>query len=305
MFIGLSFIGVLPNYIVDCIHQIRCYFDGDVWLITDDVNSQFIEKIIKYDVKIINYQQVIDNNLIEILNTNKHKFLYLRDMPGRELLFIRSFERFFLLNNLMIKYNLNDCLFVELDNLIYNDPRIWLSQMSKSNLCYMYDNVNHFSSGIMYIKNTQSIKGFLDYLTNFIKNSNEFMSEMRCLSDYFNINRDEVQILPTYWENKEISSISYENYKNYNDTIFDAAAIGIFLLGMDPYHTNGVIKTGLKHNFSAIDYTDQKFEWKKDELGRLKPYIWNGEKWILINNLHVHSKQLMNGLSTPLTGFCI
>ena len=91
------------------------------------------------------------------------------------------------------------------------------------------------------------------------------------------------------------------NYEKYKETIFDTASIGIYLLGMDPYHTNGEIVLGqTRKEWYFLDFTDHKFEWKVDDLGRRKPYVWNGSKWILINNLHVHSKQLQNGLSLPL-----
>ena len=79
----------------------------------------------------------------------------------------------------------------------------------------------------------------------------------------------------------------------------DAAAIGIFLLGEDPFHNNGQIILGKHNTHSAIDYTKERFEWRKDEQGRKRPYIW-ANKWILINNLHVHSKALHTGLSKSL-----
>jgi len=53
--------------------------------------------------------------------------------------------------------------------------------------------------------------------------------------------------------------------------------------------------------WSAIDYSVEKIKWELDEKGRKKPYIWNGYKWILVNNLHVHSKDLINGLSLPMS----
>ena len=38
-----SFIGKLPNYIIDSIYQCRLYFNDNIYLITDDLNSEFIE----------------------------------------------------------------------------------------------------------------------------------------------------------------------------------------------------------------------------------------------------------------------
>ena len=174
-------------------------------------------------------------------------------------------------------------------------------QFSEKELCYMFDNYNRFSSGLMYTKNSKALDNFQNCILDFINNSNNFMTEMTVLSNYYVLNKDKVQILPTYWESDNVPLITYSNYNKYNDSIFDALAIGCFLLGMDPIHTNKVIKTNLHAHWCLINYTDLTFEWKCDENGRKKPYVWNGNKFILINNLHVHSKDLKNGLSLPLT----
>ena len=36
-----SFIGKLPEYIIETIYQLRLYYNGDVYLIIDDYNSVF------------------------------------------------------------------------------------------------------------------------------------------------------------------------------------------------------------------------------------------------------------------------
>jgi hypothetical protein len=74
---------------------------------------------------------------------------------GRENLFIYSFERFFVLYNLMIQRNLSDVFFLELDNLVYDDPINWLNSFKLSDMSYMFDNIDRASSGIAYIKNIQ------------------------------------------------------------------------------------------------------------------------------------------------------
>jgi hypothetical protein len=122
---------------------------------------------------------------------------------------------------------------------------------------------------------------------------------MSTLSIHYSKNKDDIQILPTFWKDESMPPETYENISKYNETVFDAAAIGIYLLGKDPFHTDGVIKKNLSWYHSAIDCTKQTFEWKTDETGKRKPYIWNGEKWLLINNLHVHAKNLIEGLSLP------
>lgn len=120
------------------------------------------------------------------------------------------------------------------------------------------------------------------------------------LSVYYNKNKETVQILPTYWNDKSMPLETYLNYSNYDDTIFDAASIGCYLFGFDTYHTNGVILKHQKSKWSYIDCTKNEFNWIIDEKGRKRPYIWDGEKWLLINNLHLHAKNLEEGISLPL-----
>ena len=301
MFIGLSFIGLLPKYIIECIHQIRLYYNDDIYLIIDDYDSQYLPVLLKYDVKIVRYDSLLDsiNNFVTVVNRNINKFVIVNGLKDRELLFIRSFERFFLIHSLMKKYNLSDCFFMEIDNLIYDSPLNWVNEFKKKELGYMFNNTDNYSSGIMYIKTHQSICNFLSYITNYIETSNDFMSEMICLYRYYELNKDDVYLLPIYWNDDTISNEACINYGAYGESIFDAVAIGIFLLGEDSYHNNGDVVCGKKSKSSGIDYTKNVFEWKI--INNLKkPFIWNGNCWILINNLHVHSKELHNGLSAPL-----
>jgi hypothetical protein len=300
MIICLAFIGILPSYIVECVHQIRCYYDGDVFLIINDLTSVYLKNIEKYNISIIDYTHVLSLNFLDTVERNKNKFYYVDGLTGREDLFIRSFERFFVLKNFLEQNKFVDCLFLELDNLIYDDPGKWISAFSKNELCYMYDNENRFSSGLMYVKNHFALDGVVKCILDFIQDANEFLTEMTTLSIYYEKNKDKVEVLPTYWKSNNVPSIAHLNFDKYNNTIFDALAIGCNLLGLDPFHTKGVIKTGSRSKWSAIDYASLTFEWQIDDVGRKKPYIWTGEKWLLINNLHIHSKDLKNGLSKPI-----
>lgn len=300
MFLCYSFIGVLPSYIIDTVHQARCFYDGDIYLILDDMTSPHLEKLNTLNVHLIDYKDVFSTEFSDTLQKNTNKFCIVHGLIGREKLFIYSFERFFLLKNLMKKYELKDCLFLELDNLIYDDPRNWVVNFSTHQLCYMYDNVNRCSSGIMYVKNNDSLTLLLNDTLDFINTTTEFLTEMTVLYRYYEKNKDTVQLLPVHWSSLSVPKESNEYYDKYNNTIFDAAAIGVYLLGRDPYHTNGMIVRYLCNPYSAINYTHYKFEWKTDEKGLNKPYIWDGEKWLLINNLHVHSKDLKSGLSLPI-----
>ena len=297
MFIALSFVGKLPKYIIYSIFQIRIFFSGPIYLIINDLNSEYINNIIKYNINIIKYEDVISNEFNEAVSKNYNKFKIEYGLTGREELFIRSIERFFLLHNLMKKNGLENCIFLELDNLIYENPELFIDEFNKFELCYMFDNYNRCSSGIMYVKNFMSLEGYLEFNIDFINNSNEFLDEMTTLYKYYVLNIDKVQILPTYIIDEKYPKVYSENFSKYS-SLFDSSQIGVYLLGIDPYHTNGVVITGLKGIGGLIDITQDNIIWKTDEVDGLRiPYFVKDNIYIKINNLHVHSKMLENGLS--------
>jgi hypothetical protein len=302
MFVALSFIGKLPEYIVDTIYQTRLFFNHDIYLIVNDMDSPHLKKLNKFNVIIVNYQEVFSKEFAECYERNKAKFVVLYGLHERAQLFIRCFERFFLLYYLMRNYGISDGLFMELDNLIYDDPRNWLSELSKYELCYMFDNDNRCSSGIMYVKNCNSLVMLLNFTIKYIDDyqSTEWMNEMTLLWCYQSYVQhfNNVQIIPTHWNELQYPQSS-ENFDKYNDSIFDAAAIGIYLFGNDPNATNQPAEPGVKNKFSLIDYTCYEYDWIIDDKGRKIPHIFNGDKWIKINNLHIYTKDLKKALSVP------
>jgi hypothetical protein len=292
MIIVYAFIGNLPSYCIQTVYQTRLFFNGDIYFIVSDLNSVHISELQnKYNVKIINYNEVKNEEFQNLLQLKIKKFEYCKGLIGREWLFVYSFERFYILLELMKMKNLENVFFMELDNLIYDDPRKWLISFSKSDMAFMFDNYNRCSSGICYIKNTEILNKFLTCCSDYISNSNNFLTEMETLYIFWEKNKDIVQLLPIHW-NVEPKDLCCKNFDLYQ-SIFDAAPIGIFLCGKDPYHTNGRIVTGQKWSGSLIDFTQNRYDWKTDENNLKIPYILNHDKWIRINNLHIHSKNLL------------
>ena len=99
MFIALSFIGTLPSYIIESIYQIRLFFDGDIYLILNDISSKYLPQLENYNIKIIHYNFVYCDKFDTIMKNNREKFKYINGLDGREELFLRSIERIFLINN--------------------------------------------------------------------------------------------------------------------------------------------------------------------------------------------------------------
>jgi hypothetical protein len=193
----------------------------------------------------------------------------------------------------MIKRGLSNVFFLELDNLIYDDPRTWEMGFVLKDMNYMFDNYNRGASGICYCRSTQTLKQFLDHCSSFIEHSNEFIDEMTALYRFWESHKEEVGMIPIHWPADGIPQMASNQFELYNKSIFDAASLGIFLGGMDPHHTGGVIQKGLRGKWSLLDYTKYTYKWEKDTVGRNIPYIQGpNTTWLRINNLHIHSKDL-------------
>jgi len=308
MILIYSFIGRLPSYIIETVYQLRLYFNGDIYLILDDLESVYLKKLInEYSVKLINYYNLKSGSEeITELEKNFNKFLITKENGDRELLFYRSFERLFLINQLIKLLNLKDVISLELDNLIYDNPTNWLKELQKKELAFMLSSKEHCSCGVIYIKDDNSLKPLIKFMLEYInKTQDYYCSEMKCLYEYiYNINKEDSQLLPVIFKSDTDSLIEnddlYKNYDNY-ESIFDPSFYGIYLLGKDLIHTNGELKLYQDYPEYYIRPAIYEIKWM-DKEGLRRPYIYNKnkDKWILINNLHVHSKRLELGLSRPV-----
>lgn len=302
MNIVYSFIGNLPEYAIHTVYQTRLFYDGPIYFILSDVHSAYAQILQKeYNVHIIAYEEVRHNAFDSCMTKYSNKLMYLHGLTGREQLFLRSFERFYLLSNLMKKYNLSNCFFIEVDNTLYCDMRKWQDVFDKKDMWFMMETKDRGASGICYCKTTETLDAFLDFCTQYIENDTSgFQSEMIALSKFYNFTnkKEDIGFFPVHWHVDHLDKNTSIYFHEFEE-LFDAAGLGIYLGGMDPYHTGGRIIKGLKNKWSDLDYTPYTYEWIKDDQDRLIPYIVHENKKLKINNLHIHSKYLLPLLSKP------
>lgn len=293
MIIVYSFIGNLPDYIVDSIYQTRLYCDNDIYLIYNEYSSKYIDEIKKYkNIYLIKYDDVNKSSLTTLKKYYKH-FHIVNGLGVRKELFYRSFERIYLLYNLITMLNLEDILFLELDNLIYSDPNNWIKNIDKD-FAFMIDNIGRVSIGTSFFKNKNIIKKIMDYLDNeYLTNSKiTFPNEMGAFWGFYEKNINDCFILPSFTDPKYINPIS-SNFNRFN-SLFDPSSYGIFLLGYDKFHGSGIHKI---NKWGIIkDLNKYNVVWKNND-GFKKPYYVSNNNLYLINNLHIHSKNIKDGLS--------
>jgi hypothetical protein len=300
-----AYIGPLPSYSIEQVHQLRLFYNGPAYFILSDYTNPLVTILKeKYDIQIIHYNDVKHNDFNAMLERIGQKFLILHGLKERKNLFIYSFERFYILYNLMVQYSLTNVLFLEIDNLIYDEPQNWLKPLEDIDFACLFDNESRASAGVSYIKNTDALQTVLTSFNSYIETETGLLNEMSALYAFMKKEKEDkhihVAFLPVHWEDDKYPVESFELSNVFTKSIFDAAAIGIFLGGLDTFHTGGIVKPGHKNKFSLIDYTIYKFVYIDDEKGRKIPYIQNGDTQLRINNLHIHSKDLIHHLSSPL-----
>jgi hypothetical protein len=291
-----SFIGKLPSYTIESIQQARKFYDGDIYLILDDRNSPYLQTLSTYNVKFVWYEEVTSQKFKEVNDKYGSRFCVCHHVVGRELLFMRTFERFYLLEELMKKYSLENCLFLEIDNTIYFNPLEFLELFRRKGLSYTFDNVKRCSGGITFARDVDSLAKLTSYFSEWIPVETGFLTEMTSMYDFYMLNKEIVQMLPTHWKTPKYPVDISESFNDFR-TIFDAFSLGIFMFGLDPVHTGGKIVRGQKNKFSEMDYTPYEYRWEKDEKGRNIPYILTPIGFVRINNLHIHSKDLKSAMS--------
>ena len=298
MNVVLSFIGKMPSYIIECVTQLRLFFKDSIYIIYNDINDDIKNKLNEYNVIFIEYQTVISERFNKC-KINK-KFNYINGLTGREELFTRSYERFYLLEELMKNLNLKNIWFMELDIVMYADPNIFLKTLQYYPHCYCYHDASLCSGAIFYVKNIESFQPILGIYDNYNTSS---VSEMSALKEYLN-NNDNILLFPlitSFFENTN-QIFFWENYGLFNGYIFDGAVCGQYLFGVDPFHTQNkiCIKDLISlNNGNCMNIWSHIIEWKLNENKLYLPYIREYPKGPLIpiSNLHIHSKDLISAVS--------
>lgn len=222
---------------------------------------------------------------------------------------IYTSERFLYLYDFMREYKVKDIFHLEYDNMLYVDlAKIWpVFSSMYSGIGATFDNDKRCIPGFVYISNEKSMKSLANCFSLYGARG---WNDMQVIAQFKKECPEEIEhlpiIIPEYIKNHALRSLIGHKAKNpakYHknielfDSIFDAAAIGQYLGGIDVIHhgggTPGFINESCLFNPSLLTYS-----WEKDDEGRLIPcVIYSGHKY-RINNLHIHSKNLKNFSST-------
>lgn len=239
----------------------------------------------------------------EDLQKNLAHQIYERECVEPSLFWRYTSERFLYLGDLMEKRELENVFHLEYDNMLYANLETLLPhfQANYPGIGATFDNDQRCIPGFVWISCAKAMGHLSQYFADLAPHK---LSDMEVMGKYKNAFSHEFIdnlpiIMPSYVEVHPLESPSHHttsnpsSYSNHIDVfkgIFDAAAIGQYLGGIDPIHNNnepGFINESCLFNPSLLSY-----HWILDEQGREVPHVsFDGHLFPLIN-LHVHSKRL-------------
>ena len=256
-------VGCFQSYILDNIKQLL-KFNFNIYVIT---NKRFF-KLLKFNnIKKINSED---------LNINFDKKSKL-NKKFRNGFWNYCSKRLFLVYEYIKINNIQNVIHIENDVLLYSN----LDYNFENKVYLTMDSNNRCIPSIIYIPN-------YSLLNNLIKNYDYNKNDMVNMANYYKNNKNIVETLPII--NNSIKKSKYNNNFDVFNSIFDGAAIGQYLGGVDPRNKKGNT-IGFINETCVIKYNKYKFKWiEKDGINM--PYIIIDNKPILINNLHIHCKNL-------------
>lgn len=289
----------LPSYLTDAVVQARLFNKQcSIYLIANRSALAVDDQMMREnDIQVVHCE--------ELAPTEEH-LLFQRmsplDASYREGFWKKASERFFYLDELIYQYHLEHVFHIESDNMLYVDLSTLLSVFKTyPSLAAVFDNDGRCIPSFMYISNAVALKGLI---TTISTKAQRGLNDMEIVASYKNEHgRTKIDYLPLIMKSYALShtlispcghkaqepACYYNKIEQFN-SIFDGAAIGQYLGGIDP--RNGHSAPGFINESCIFNPAKFTYQWILDEQGRKVPFaVFKGEKY-RINNLHIHSKNL-------------
>jgi hypothetical protein len=323
----------IPDYIYDSIYQtllMNNYSCKIYVLIEDSEVTCFKETISNFNLNNYFNNDFYFENLIEIiplsiLNDELFEFdefkKYKENLTSkfnnisefRDGFWVSTTARFFYIYTFMKIFNISNVFHIENDVMIYkkitflyeyikeylNNDNHDLTDINK--ICMIQDAPNRVIPSLMYFPNISCLYDLILHITYTLDKSSFFINDMNLLGTY---------------PDKYLLSIDPTKVKNFENIIFDGAAIGQFLGGIDPKNFTNEQKQNKNPDLLLINNPTKGFvnesstfkanicEYFKNKVHvenlKIKPKVYSCKKIVTntrnklyhIANLHIHCKQL-------------
>ena len=271
-------LGVFQEYIMTNISQLIRLGHTEIYVLTDNCLIPLFEPFADI-VKLVPVETLEDS--FDFARRSP------QDKEWRAGFWYNTSARFFVLYAFMAKTGIRNVIHIENDVLLYYNCDEVLAKplYNSSRLCIPFDSYERNIASIVYIPDAilfGQILAHYDYVKNDMYNFSEIRKNTG-LIDNFPIFIDEESDI----EERAFVSKGWSKFGGY---IFDAAAIGQYIGGVDPRNQGGDTR-GFVNETCIIKYADEGIIfWKTNDM---KPFILIGGREIPIFNLHIHSKALV------------
>lgn len=305
----ISYLGRLPAYLVTCLKQIRVWNPTSkiyvAYTSENPVNSSTIASI-RNQTELSSVEFVPISSLSRTMS--HHVFDNKYTNTSMNFFWKYAMERFFITEEVMRKYDLKDVFHLEVDNMVYFDfeSKLNVFRLSSNSRAILSpsDNETRYIAGVVYIPSVEPLTVMNMFFAEHSHNQAEMEVMMQFSRRYPDLLKTLPVVMPDYpYPLNPKEGIPVQNgarlYEGADlfDGLFDAAALGQFMGGIDKIHnpgnTDGFINPHCAYRIDVMETRWITHENKKMLQIRLKPSLDQPQqKWWNVYNLHIHSKDL-------------
>jgi hypothetical protein len=226
------------------------------------------------------------------------------DKKWRDGFWFYASERFFVLDDFAQQFGVTDIIHLENDNMVYVDFTHLMPLFKKyyPGIGGIFASDERCIPGLIYFADKKITH---ELISLFNKLACKGIDDMHTIGRFYHeksydgaINMLPV-IMPEYISSYGLKTATgkipvkpyqYSSHIEEFNSIFDGAAIGIYMGGYDP--RNNKLGPGSIHPHTVFNASLLKFEWHTDREERKIPFAIFAGKAYRINNIHVHCKNL-------------
>jgi hypothetical protein len=194
--------------------------------------------------------------------------------------------RFFYILAYMERMDIQDVIHLENDVPVYYNCDRLLDLVDRTKIYMPFDSYERNIASIVYIPNAGVLSRVMSSY-NFDMNDMENFAVIRrhspALIDHFPICR----ALDSFTDEQRYVCMNFERFR----MIFDAAAIGQYLGGVDPRNIAGDSR-GFINETCVIKYNEYRVIWNIGDDSVRRPFLQINGEIVPVFNLHIHSKNV-------------